>query len=109
VTDTLTSFVTSLASDLGAARSRVRGLFELASGAILRYSLLVLFGLAKFPEAEVLTIQPRVANSPFLGWLYAATCVPTDARMPPLPRCTLIDARRQWTYPIPEVRSLACC
>jgi uncharacterized membrane protein YkgB len=52
--------------------------FELASGAILRYSLvlfLVLFGLAKFTEAEALTIQPWVANSPFLGWLYAVTSV----------------------------------
>jgi uncharacterized membrane protein YkgB len=52
--------------------------FELVSGAILRYSLvlfLVLFGLAKFTEAEALTIQPWVANSPFLGWLYALTSV----------------------------------
>ena len=52
--------------------------FELASGAILRYSLvlfLVLFGLAKFTEAEAVTIQPWVANSPFLGWLYALTSV----------------------------------
>jgi uncharacterized membrane protein YkgB len=52
--------------------------FELASSAILRYSLvlfLVLFGLAKFTEGEALTIQPWVANSPFLGWLYAVTSV----------------------------------
>ena len=50
--------------------------FELASGAILRYSLVVfllLFGLAKFTEGDALTIQPWVANSPFLGWLYAVT------------------------------------
>ena len=52
--------------------------FDLASGAILRYSLvlfLVLFGLAKFTEGEALTIQPWVANSPFLGWLYVVTSV----------------------------------
>jgi uncharacterized membrane protein YkgB len=52
--------------------------FELASGAILRYSLvlfLALFGVAKFTEGEALTIQPWVANSPFLGWLYAVTSV----------------------------------
>ena len=52
--------------------------FELVSGAILRYSLvlfLVVFGLAKFTEGEALTIQPWVANSPFLGWLYALTSV----------------------------------
>ncbi len=52
--------------------------FELASGVILRYSLvlfLALFGLSKFTPAEALTIQPWVANSPFLGWLYAITSV----------------------------------
>lgn len=52
--------------------------FDLASAALLRFSLvlfLVLFGLAKFTEAEALTIQPWVANSPFLGWLYAVTSV----------------------------------
>jgi reactive chlorine resistance protein C len=52
--------------------------FELVSGAILRYSLvlfLVLFGLAKFTQGEALTIQPWVANSPFLSWLYAVTSV----------------------------------
>ena len=52
--------------------------FELASAAILRYSLvvfLVLFGLAKFTEGEALTIQPWIANSPFLSWLYAVTSV----------------------------------
>ena len=52
--------------------------FELASGALLRYSLvlfLVLFGLAKFTRAEALTIQPWVANSPLLGWLYTVTSV----------------------------------
>lgn len=52
--------------------------FELISGALLRYSLvlfLVLFGLAKFTQAEALTIGPWVANSPFLGWQYAVTSV----------------------------------
>ena len=52
--------------------------FELVSGAILRYGLvlfLVLFGFAKFTEAEALTIEPWVAHSPFLGWLYSLTSV----------------------------------
>jgi reactive chlorine resistance protein C len=51
---------------------------ELLAGAILRYGLvlfLALFGLAKFTEAEALTIQPWVAHSPVLGWLYAVTTV----------------------------------
>ena len=50
--------------------------FELLGAGILRYGLvlfLVLFGLAKFTDAEAQTIQPWVANSPFLGWLYAVT------------------------------------
>lgn len=52
--------------------------FDLVGGAILRYALvlfLLLFGLAKFTPAEAETIQPWVANSPFLGWLYALTSV----------------------------------
>jgi uncharacterized membrane protein YkgB len=52
--------------------------FELVGSAILRYGLvlfLILFGLAKFTEAQAQTIQPWVANSPFLGWLYGVTSV----------------------------------
>jgi uncharacterized membrane protein YkgB len=52
--------------------------FELIGGAVLRYGLVlfqILFGLAKFTEGEALTIQPWVANSPFLGWLYGVTSV----------------------------------
>ena len=63
-----------VASHFSPARSPVRP----RQRRILRYSLvlfLVLFGLAKFTEAEALTIQPWVANSPFLGWLYAITSV----------------------------------
>ena len=66
-------------SRVSSSRFVLRGRpFELASGAILRYSLvlfLVLFGLAKFTEAEALTIQPWVSNSPFVGWLYAVSSV----------------------------------
>jgi reactive chlorine resistance protein C len=52
--------------------------FELVGGAILRYGLvlfLTLFGLSKFTAAEAQTIQPWVANSPFLGWLYGISSV----------------------------------
>jgi uncharacterized membrane protein YkgB len=34
---------------------------------------LVLFGLAKFTDAEPQTIYPWVVNRPFLGWLYVVT------------------------------------
>jgi reactive chlorine resistance protein C len=52
--------------------------FELLGGVVLRYGLvffLVSIGLLKFTEAEALTIQPMVAHSPFMGWLYALTSV----------------------------------
>ncbi len=52
--------------------------FEIVGGGILRYGLvllLVLIGLLKFTEAEALAIQPWVAHSPFLGWLYALLSV----------------------------------
>jgi reactive chlorine resistance protein C len=52
--------------------------FEVASVVVLRYGLVLFLlggGLSKFTEAEALTIQPWVAHSPFLGWLYAVTSV----------------------------------
>ena len=51
----------------------------LRSGAIvLRYGLVLLvlwFGLFKFTPTEAQAIQPLVANSPILSWLYALTGV----------------------------------
>src|SRR6266508_1697226 len=50
--------------------------FDLVSQAVLRYGLVFLLiggGLTKFTEAEALTIQPWVAHSPLLGWLYSVT------------------------------------
>lgn len=52
--------------------------FELVGSALLRYGLvffLVGIGLMKFTEFEALAIQPFVANSPFMSWLYGATSV----------------------------------
>jgi uncharacterized membrane protein YkgB len=46
---------------------------QLVAGALLRYSLvlfLVLFGLAKFTAPEAATIEPWIAHSPALAWLY---------------------------------------
>ena len=58
----------------------VRGarIVERVGGSILRYGLVLLLvgiGLLKFTEAEALAIQPWVAHSPFLGWLYGAMSV----------------------------------
>ena len=51
---------------------------ERASAVVLRYGLVLFLvggGLAKFTPAEALTIQPWVAHSPVLGWLYSITSV----------------------------------
>jgi len=45
-----------------------------AAGAVLRYGLVAIilfFGAFKFTAAEANGIQPLVANSPLLSWLYA--------------------------------------
>jgi uncharacterized membrane protein YkgB len=52
--------------------------FEVASTIVLRYGLVLFLvggGLTKFTEQEALMIQPWVAHSPFLGWLYVVTSV----------------------------------
>jgi uncharacterized membrane protein YkgB len=47
-------------------------------GGVLRYGLVLLLvgiGLLKFTEAEALAIQPWVAHSPFMGWMYSLLSV----------------------------------
>jgi reactive chlorine resistance protein C len=54
------------------------GVFERLGGGILRFGLVLLLvgiGLLKFTAAEALAIQPWVAHSPILGWLYGVTSV----------------------------------
>jgi uncharacterized membrane protein YkgB len=51
---------------------------ETAGGAILRYGLaaiLLYFGVFKFSPVEAEAIRPLVANSPLMGWMYAALSV----------------------------------
>ncbi|HJU89458.1 MAG TPA: DUF417 family protein [Gemmatimonadaceae bacterium] len=53
-------------------------------GVILRYGLvgfILFFGAFKFTAAEAEAIRPLVANSPFLGWLYAVTDVRGASRL----------------------------
>ena len=62
-----------------------------AATTILRYGLVVLigwFGLFKFTPAEAQAIQPLVANSPLLSWLYAVLDVPGASRLPLAPRAS---------------------
>src|SRR5215218_5276653 len=66
----------SQAADRGLTRAA--RFFELVGGGVLRYGLVLLLvgiGLLKFTEAEALAIQPWVAHSPFMGWLYGVTSV----------------------------------
>lgn len=59
-------------TDIGARVLRSVG------GGVLRYGLVLLLvgiGLLKFTEAEALAIQPWVAHSPFMGWMYGLLSV----------------------------------
>lgn len=43
------------------------------AGLVLRYGLVLVIGwisLMKFTSYEAYSIEPLVANSPFMGWLY---------------------------------------
>ena len=58
--------------------SLVARLVEAASAVVLRYGLALFLiggGLAKFTPAEAVIIQPWMAHSPILSWLYAVTTV----------------------------------
>jgi reactive chlorine resistance protein C len=85
--------------------------FQLLGAAILRYGLvlfLVLFGLAKFTDAEAQTIHPWVANSPFLWWLYAVTTLQGASNVIGLLELTLgaLLAVRPWWPRVSVVGSL---
>jgi hypothetical protein len=54
------------------------GAVETIGHVVLRYGLvlfLVTGGLAKFASSEAEFIQPLMAHSPFIAWLYAVTSV----------------------------------
>jgi putative oxidoreductase len=58
------------------ARLDAAGALRRASTVLFRYGLVVIiawFGAFKFTPAEAQAIQPLVANSPLLSWLYAVT------------------------------------
>jgi uncharacterized membrane protein YkgB len=76
--------------------------FELLGSAVLRFGLvffLLSIGLLKFTEAEALTIQPMVAHSPFMSWLYALTSVQGASNLIGVVEITLgvlLTVRRWW-------------
>lgn len=53
---------------------------ERTGAVVLRYGLVIVIawiGLMKFTEVEARGIEPLVANSPFMGWLYGIFSVTT--------------------------------
>ena len=55
---------------------RVAEILRQSAAMVLRYGLVLLilwFGLFKFTPTEANAIQPLVANSPILSWLYSVT------------------------------------
>jgi len=76
--------------------------FQLVSGVVLRYGLvffLVSIGLLKFTELEALAIQPWVAHSPFMSWLYAVTSLQGASNLIGVVELTLgglLAVRRWW-------------
>ena len=57
---------------------------SMAGAALLRYGLAVIvlwFGVFKFTDAEAQAIQPLIANSPVLGWLYSVADLGSVSRL----------------------------
>lgn len=61
---------------IAALDSEAAGALRRAATVLLRYGLVGIiawFGAFKFTPAEARAIQPLVANSPLMGWLYGVT------------------------------------
>jgi uncharacterized membrane protein YkgB len=71
------AYMSAGASDLvlePGAPQRIRSKLESAGVQISRYGLVVillLIGVLKFTPSEAASIQPLVAHSPFMSWMYA--------------------------------------
>jgi uncharacterized membrane protein YkgB len=87
---------------------------ERLAAIVLRYGLVLFLiggGLVKFTEAEALTIQPWVAHSPFLGWLYAVASVQTASIAIGIIELILgaLLAVRRWWPRLSAIGSLLTC
>jgi reactive chlorine resistance protein C len=72
----MTTIKEGIAVAAGAAESKANHV----GGAVLRYGLVLVIGwigLLKFTSYEAKGIQPLVAHSPFMGWLYDIFAVTT--------------------------------
>jgi reactive chlorine resistance protein C len=78
---------------------------------VLRYGLVLLilwFGVFKFTPSEAQAIQPLVAHSPLLSWLYAVTGVRGASRLIGIAEITiaLLIAARPWSSRASAVGSI---
>lgn len=85
---------------------------ERAGGHVLRYGLaaiLLFLGAFKLTAVEARAIQPLVAHSPFLGWLYAWLSVQAVSNMIGLVEMSVggLIALRPWFPRLAAVGSLA--
>ena len=83
-----------------------------AGGFILRYGLVVLvlwLGAFKFTETEAKAIQPLIAHSPLMSWLYHVADVRTVSRIIGLAEITiaLLVATRPFAARLSAIGSLA--
>ena len=88
--------------------------FELLAAGILRYGLVLFLiggGLTKFTEAEAIAIQPWVAHSPLLGWLYAVTSTQAASSVLGVIELGLgvLLALRRWSPRLSIIGSLGAC
>lgn len=79
-----------------------------AAGAVLRYGLVLVIGwigLMKFTAFEAHGIQPLVANSPFMAWLYDIFSVTTFSALVGVTAAALIAVNPWW----PKISALGTC
>ena len=88
--------------------------FELLASAILGYGLVLFLiggGLTKFTEGEAIAIQPWVAHSPLLGWLYAVTSTQAASSVLGVIELALgaLLALRKWSPRVSTIGSIGAC
>jgi uncharacterized membrane protein YkgB len=105
------SMVSTTVSTFPAALGRRAGVLRHAGLLTLRYglvSLLVLWGAFKFAAFEAEGIQPLLAHSPFLGWMYGVFSVRGASSVIGVVEITtgLAIAMRRWFPAVSGIASL---
>ncbi|OBG86514.1 hypothetical protein A5698_02745 [Mycobacterium sp. E136] len=77
-----------------------------AAGLVLRYGLVLVIGwigLMKFTSYEAYGIEPLVANSPFMGWLYGIFSVTTFSALGSVVAVVLFVATISFLFTTPGI------